>query len=119
MHTDKPKSLSIKDYIIRRLSLQLRQSESVISNVISHQYISASNATKNSKEVEISGLGKFIFSEKKARKRKQVLEEMRQRFINLLENSNNDRRNITYNLKLKSITEEIVYIKNKIDELDK
>lgn len=119
MHTDKPQSLSIKDYIIRRLSPQLRQSEDVISRVIAHQYVSASNATKNSREVEISGLGKFLFSDRKAKKREKKLEAIKVNIVKLMGDGDESKKD-NYNLKIKSIDEELDYIKTKLDnELDK
>ena len=119
MHTDKPQSLSGKDYIVRRLSSRLRHSETVISSVVSHEYSSAALATKYSKEVEISGLGKFLFSNRKANKRKDKLEQIKHNILKSIE-SVDDKKRRNYEMKLQSLNEEIDYIKNKMeDELDK
>ncbi len=66
---DKPISLSMKDYLIRRLAVKLMTSEKTIETVINHQFQSANEALLNNKTIEISGFGKFIFNDKKALKK--------------------------------------------------
>ena len=66
---DKPISLSMKDYLIRRLAVKLMTSEKTIEAVINHQFQSANEALLNNKTIEISGFGKFIFNDKKAVKK--------------------------------------------------
>lgn len=63
---DKPLSLSVKDYIIRKMSIKMKLPEKIIDNVISHQFSSANEALVTNKSVEISGFGKFVFNDKKA-----------------------------------------------------
>ena len=63
---DKPLSLSVKDYIIRKMSIKMKVTEKVIDNVVTHQFSSAHEALVKNKSVEISGFGKFIFNDKKA-----------------------------------------------------
>ena len=63
---DKPLSLSVKDYIIRKLSIKMKLTEKVIDNVVTHQFSSANEALVKNKSVEISGFGKFVFNDKKA-----------------------------------------------------
>ena len=63
---DKPLSLSVKDYIIRKMSIKMKLTEKVIDNVVTHQFSSANEALVKNKSVEISGFGKFVFNDKKA-----------------------------------------------------
>lgn len=63
---DKPLSLSVKDYIIRKLSIKMKLTEKIIDNVVTHQFSSANEALVKNKSVEISGFGKFVFNDKKA-----------------------------------------------------
>lgn len=63
---DKPLSLSVKDYIIRKLSIKMKLTEKIIDNVVTHQFSSANDALVKNKSVEISGFGKFVFNDKKA-----------------------------------------------------
>lgn len=66
--SDKPISMSIKDFLIRKLAIKLLTEEKTIEAVINHQFISALNATKTNKEIELSGFGKLYFNNKKAQK---------------------------------------------------
>jgi hypothetical protein len=43
-------------------------SERIIESVISHQFSSAFQATSHNNEIELSGFGKFLFSQTKAHK---------------------------------------------------
>lgn len=63
---DKPISLSVKDFLIRKMSVKMIVPEYVIDAVVSHQFQSATQAMVDKKSVEISGFGKFLLKEKKA-----------------------------------------------------
>jgi len=66
LFTDKPISLSVKDYLIRKMAVKLMISEKTIEAVVNHQFQSANEATHQCKSLEISGFGKFFFNEGKA-----------------------------------------------------
>jgi nucleoid DNA-binding protein len=68
LFTDKPISLSVKDYLIRRMAVKMMISEKVLEAVVNHQFQSAHEALGQHKSLEISGFGKFFFNEKKAHK---------------------------------------------------
>ena len=51
---DKPISLSVKDFIIRKMAVKLMMSEKTIDDVINHQFNSANEALKYNNSVEIS-----------------------------------------------------------------
>jgi hypothetical protein len=70
---DKPKSLSVKDYIIRKMSIKLNLSEKNIDAVITHQFQSAASALSTNDSLEISGFGKLLFNKKKAIKKMEKL----------------------------------------------
>lgn len=113
---DKPISLSIKDFIIRKLSIKLNTPEKTIEAVINHQFQSATLAFNDQKSVEISGFGKFLFNEKKAIKKmekmlvqKQVLEGY------MLDETLTERKRKTTELKLESLYKAIDILKPKID----
>lgn len=63
---NKPMSLSVKDWIIRKLAPKMLLSEKTIEAVVNHQFQGANEALKNVKSLEISGFGKFFFNEGKA-----------------------------------------------------
>ena len=70
---DKPQSLSMKDYLTRKLAVNLMMSEKVIDAIVSHQFSSANEALLSNDSVEISGFGKFYFNKNKAIKRMERL----------------------------------------------
>jgi nucleoid DNA-binding protein len=66
---NKPQSLSVKDFLIRTLTIKLAMNNKVIEAVINHQFQTANDALDSNISVEISGFGKFVFNEKKADKK--------------------------------------------------
>lgn len=66
---DKPLSLSVKDFLIRKMGVKLLTNEKVIESVISHQFNSANTALLTNNSVELSGFGKLHFNVKKAHKK--------------------------------------------------
>lgn len=71
LFTDKPISLSVKEYLIRRMAVKMRMSEKVLEAVVNHQFQSANEAMSQHKSLEISGFGKFFFNDGKAVKTMQ------------------------------------------------
>lgn len=70
---DKPISMSVKDFLIRKLAVELMTSEKTIEAVVNHQFQSANSAMYENESVEISGFGKFTFNRKKA---ERIFEKM-------------------------------------------
>ena len=113
---DKPISLSIKDFLIRKMSIKLNTPEKVIEAVVNHQFQSATVAFNDQKSVELSGFGKFLFNEKKAVKKmetmliqKQVLEQT------IVDQTATDRKRKAAEVKLESLLQAIEILKPKID----
>lgn len=65
----KPKSMSMKDFLIRVQAVKMMKSEKTIEAVVNHQFQSMNIAMKSNNSVELSGFGKFYFNIKKAKKR--------------------------------------------------
>ena len=72
---DKPKTLSMKDYLIRVLSVRNNIPVKVIEAVIDNQQEEAHKALNSKTSVELSGFGKFVFNYKKALKKKEKIEK--------------------------------------------
>ncbi len=66
LFTDKPISLSVKEYLIRKMAVKMMITEKTLEAVVNHQFQSAHEALGQHKSLEISGFGKFLFNEKKA-----------------------------------------------------
>ena len=81
---NKPNTMSVKEYIIKRMSISLVVSEKIIDNVIQHQFDSANDALNTNDTVEISGFGKFFFNTKKANTHYNKLLQMKQAYENTL-----------------------------------
>lgn len=64
----KPRSISVRDFLIRKLAVKLMIGEDVIKSVLTHSYKSTADAMQKYHTVEISGLGKFIFKPVKAKR---------------------------------------------------
>lgn len=114
---DKPVSLSVKNYLIRKMSTDMVIPEKIIEAVVNHQFEGALEAMRTNKSVEISGFGKFIFKEKTAgySMRKWKTQEM------IYENLLNDER-LTAQVrrategKLKVVRDNIKYLTPKMNE---
>lgn len=115
MEDNKPISMSVKDWLIRKLAPKIRLTEKTIEAVINHQFQSANEALPNNKTIEISGFGKFIFNDKKALKKMSTLQAMKialERQTQNLELDENRRR--IAGTKLQSVTDAINALKPKI-----
>jgi len=114
---DKPISLSVKDYIIRKMAVKLMMSEKAIDEVISHQFSSANDALKNNKSVEISGFGKFIFNQKKANKRMEKLLSQKAYFQSVIDNTEmSEQKRLSAQVKLTNTLANIEALKPKMDD---
>lgn len=114
---DKPISLSVKDYIIRKMAVKLMVKEEVIGAIVSHQFISAVEAMSRNKSVEISGFGKFYFNYNKAVKKMEKMLTQRRLLYNQLSNPMiSENRKRVAQIKIDSLTEEIELLKPMLDE---
>lgn len=102
MFTDnKPVSLSVKDWIIRKLAPKMLLGEKTIEAVINHQFQEANIALSKHKSLEISGFGKFFFNEGKAVKQMAKYESQLALFTKKLEDETlTEQKRKSYELKL-------------------
>src|SRR5665647_725107 len=66
LYTDKPMSLSVKNFLIRKMSTAIMMSEKTITSVIDHQFVSLLENMSTCNSLELSGFGKFLFNKNKA-----------------------------------------------------
>jgi len=114
---DKPKSLSVKDYIIRKMSIKMLIPEKIIDAVVTHQFSSAINALSTNNSVEISGFGKFTFNEKKAIKKLDkyyMLKELVEK--TLADDNASEQKKRSAQTKLDNIIIAINTLKTKVNE---
>jgi len=113
----KPSTMSVKEWIIKKMSINMVISEKIIDAVVTHQFDSANDALNIHKSVEISGFGKFYFNQKKALTQYNKLLAIKQAYENTLldENITATKRNAV-ELKLQIIQSSIKTLKPKINE---
>lgn len=114
---DKPISMSMKDWLIRRLAVKMMITEKTLEAVINHQFQSANEALASNKSVEISGFGKFLFNHKKAVKRLAEMELMLTRLHAIVDNPQTPetKRNLSLQ-KISTLVENINSLKPKLNE---
>lgn len=112
---DKPQSLTMKEYIVRKLAVKMMLSEKVIDAVISNQFSEANNALKTNDSVEISGFGKFLFNHKKAQKKLEKMFGQKATLERQLANPElSDQKRRANNMKLESLLIAIETLKPRI-----
>lgn len=112
---DKPKSLSVKEFLIRKMSIKMNTAEKVIDAVITHQFQSATQALNTSKSLEISGFGKFLFNDKKAVAKMAKLEGQKKTLEEQVDNEAlTEQKRRSAKLKLDSVLLAIEMLKPKI-----
>jgi len=83
----KPDSLSVKNFLIRKVSTELVISEVIVEAIVSHQLNGLTQAVKVTDAVELSGFGKFFLGRKSlARKRGYLENTLKISKASLLEN---------------------------------
>ena len=92
-------------------------SERVISQVITHQFDSAHDALKTNNTVEISGFGKFLFNNNKAKTKIVNLTNIKNSYENILKEDKNIalKRENFIKSKLSAINLTLNTLKPKID----
>lgn len=112
----KPLTMTLKEWIIKRMSINMVISEKIIDQVVTHQFDSANDALNINKSVEISGFGKFYFNQKKALTQYNKLLAIKLAYENILEGEITNVRRNAVELKLQIIKTSIKTLKPKIDE---
>ena len=114
---DKPRSLSVKDYLIRVLAVKMLTSEKIIEAVIDHQYQSTNEAMATNYSVEIAGFGKMFFNKKKALRKMAKLYSKEALFTKMLSDDTiTEQKRQSLTLKLHNTILTIEALKPRIDE---
>ena len=113
----RPSTMSVKEWIIKKMAVNMVISEKTIDSVVTHQFDSANDALNIHKSVEISGFGKFYFNTKKALIQYNKLLAIKRAYEDvLLDDSITDTKRNAVELKLQIIQSSIKTLKPKIDE---
>jgi nucleoid DNA-binding protein len=112
---DKPISMSVKDYLIRIMSVKMMMSEKTIEAVVNHQFQSANAALADNDDIEISGFGKFFFNQKKAQKKMdKMLSKVAMFTKQMNDESLSDKKRASANVKLNNTLLGIEALKPKL-----
>ena len=108
-------SMSVKDYLIRIMSVKLMLSEKTIEAVVNHQFQSANVALVDNHSVEISGFGKFFFNKKKAQKKMEKMFSKAEVFTKQANDTSlSDQKRASANVKLNNTLLGIEALKPKL-----
>jgi len=110
----KPQSMSVKEWLIKKMAISMVVSEKIIDAVVTYQFDSANDALNVNKSVEISGFGKFYFNQKKALTQYNKLLAIKKAYENMLETDITDVRRNAVTLKLQILETSIKTLKPKI-----
>jgi hypothetical protein len=114
---NKPTSMSLKEWIIKRMSINMVISEKILDSVVTHQFDSANDALNSNDSVEISGFGKFIFNVKKADGQYKKLLDIKRAYENtLLDESITEKKRHSTEKRLATVLSDIKLLKPKIHE---
>lgn len=113
----KPSTMTVKEWIIKKMSINMVISEKIIEQVITHQFDSANDALNTNDTLEISGFGKFYFNTKKAHIHYNKLLQIKQAYENILaDESITDKKRHSTELRMITLLNDIKILKPKINE---
>ena len=114
---EKPSTMTVKEWIIKRMSINMVISEKVIDQVVNHQFDSANDALNTNDTIEISGFGKFLFNKKRALTKYTKLLQMKKAYENTLADPNiTDKKKHSTQLRLETALTDIKILKPKMHE---
>jgi nucleoid DNA-binding protein len=114
---NKPMSMSVKEWLIKRMAINLVVSEKIIDTVITHQFDSAHTALVTNNVIEISGFGKFTFNVKKANMKYKKLLDIKKAYENILNSDSiTDKKRHSTEKRMETIVADIKTLKTKVDE---
>lgn len=101
---------------MKKMAVGMVVSERVIDQVVTHQFNSAEDATKNNNSIEISGFGKFVFNQSKAKKKIEKLEKIKKAYERgLAENTLPEKKLDVIKSKLSNLNLTLNSIKPKVN----
>lgn len=114
MLLDKPQSMSVREWLVKSLSRRDFIPEITISAIIRHQYDEANLKLKEKNSIEISGFGKFYYSEGKAEKQMVRYLVQKKVYQEILDNKNiSEKKRHSYNQRMEANDVNIAALKLK------
>lgn len=116
MMKDKPHNVLIRDFIQRRMSVDVAIEEEIIKKVITHCFGSAHDAFSNNDSIEISGFGKFIFNRNRAIKYKNKLESQIKYFTEVMSMNVSERKKDATEARLKALKKNLELLNKRMEK---
>ena len=113
---EKPITLSVKNFLIRKISSDMIIPEKTVEAIVTHQFAALMDATKRVQSVEMSGFGRFLFNRKKAMQRMVKFMNTKRLYERQLLEDITPARRKSLESKLNSITVNIEALKPKLNE---
>jgi nucleoid DNA-binding protein len=114
---EKPISLSVKNFLIRKMASDMMIPERTIEAIVNHQFNSALDALLTNNSVELSGFGKFTFNKRKALKAMEKLKSQERVFTAILnDNSLQKEKRHSTEIKLQNVQSSIKFLSPRINE---
>ncbi len=108
--------MSVKDWIIKGMSLQTMISEDVIRKVVDNQFAQAYDALTTCNSLEFSGFGKLYFNKRRAqRKMEKYLVQKKMCEDIIIDDSASEIKKRSATFKLKTLLNNIECLKPKLD----
>lgn len=112
---DKPQSMSVREWITKKLAQEIMIPENIIRQVIVHHYDSAYEALNSNNSIEISGFGKFYYNTKKAAKEKEWLLSKKDSYEKILDSETaTEKERLKARRDIKQIIRTVIAIENKL-----
>lgn len=122
---EKPRSMSVKEFLVRKLSTEINISERIIMAVVTHQFDGMVEAMHTNNSVELSGFCKFTFNQTVALKRLVKLRSLLKHYLKTKEQleAKGDDENASklknLNKRIGSATADIEYLERKLSKNEK
>lgn len=108
---DKPSNMSVKDYLMRIMSIRANIPLKTIEAVVDHQFTEAHKALDKNFSIELSGFCKFIYNTKKAEKKLERLLIKEKEYMDIINDPN------TSENKVKSVSHKLEIARQIIDQI--
>lgn len=107
--------MTLKEYLVKKLSQKLNVSERVIDTIITNQFQSAFQATSHHNTIELSGFGKFTFNQTKAHKMMSKYNILSEQYQAIISDPTSSPEQVRINqLRLNTILKNIEHLKPKL-----
>ena len=105
--------MSVKEFLVRKMSTELLIDERTIMAVVAHQFDTAMEALKHNRSVELPGFGKFLFKDGVAQRASRKKYTKKKYLEKCLENSTSERANWKFRKQIEEIDDFIKYVEEK------